>query len=485
MSPFQHGEVFVTDDGAETDLDLGHYERFIDENLSKYSTVTTGRIYSEVLDRERKGDFLGGTIQVVPHITNAIKAKIELAATAAKAEILVIEIGGTVGDIEGEPFLEALRQMRMEKGKENVISVHLTLLPYLAASNELKTKPTQLSVREMLRSGVQPDVILCRADKDIPKELLEKIARFCNVEPAAVIPAPTVASIYEVPLTLQAHGITKVLEHKMQLKEVNPKLTEWRKMVENIAAAETEVTIGLCGKYNHLDDAYLSVLESVKSAAFALKHRAKIVWIDTEKIEQDDAESWKKLKSCQGLCVPGGFGKRGTEGKILVAKYAREKKVPYLGLCLGAQIMGIEFARNVCKLQDATSEEFDPKAKHQIVHFLADQSEARAKGGTMRLGAWPCIVKKGSKAHKAYGAINISERHRHRYEFNNAYREVLEQHGFMISGTSPDGGLVEIVEVEKHPFMVGSQFHPEFKSRPNRPHPLFAAFLEAIVAQES
>lgn len=484
MSPFQHGEVFVTDDGAETDLDLGHYERFIDENLSRYSTVTTGKIYSEVLEKERKGDFLGRTIQVVPHITDAIVEKVERAAKESKAEILIVEIGGTVGDIEGEPFLEALRQMRMEKGAENVLCVHLTLLPYLEAAGELKTKPTQLSVREMRRTGIQPDILLCRADRSIPEELTQKISRFCNVEESAVIPAETVSTIYEVPLRLQKYGITKVLERKMKLEEVSPRLGSWKKMVQNIHDATEEIVIGLCGKYTDLDDAYLSVLEALKSAAFANNRIAKIVWIDTEEIEQGSKEEWKKLKSCGGVCVPGGFGKRGTEGKIAVAKYARENKVPYLGLCLGSQIMALEFARNVCGIEDANSEEFDATATNQIIHFLPGQNEELHKGGTMRLGVWPCTLKKETKAHAAYGRKNITERHRHRYEFNNAFRKEFEEKGFIISGTSPDDTLVEIVEIADHPFMLGSQFHPEFTSRPNRPHPLFSAFVEAIITPE-
>ncbi len=482
MSPFQHGEVFVTDDGAETDLDLGHYERFIDENLAGYSTVTTGRVYSEVLEKERKGDFLGRTIQVVPHITDAIQEKVEQAAEKANAEIIIAEIGGTVGDIEGEPFLEAIRQMRMRKGGENVISVHLTLLPYLEAAGELKTKPTQLSVREVRKAGIQPDIIICRADRIIPKELLQKISQFCSVEEEAVIPAQTVQSIYEVPICLQEYGITKVLEKKMNLKQIHPRLTEWRKMLHNIQKTSQEIRIGLCGKYNELDDAYLSVIEAIKSAAFANKRKASILWIDTEKLEKKNKTEWKTLKKCDGICVPGGFGKRGTEGKILVAKYARENNIPYLGLCLGAQIMGIEFAKNVCGLQGATSEEFDATAKHQIIHFLPGQSDQKAKGGTLRLGAWPCVLKKGTKAYKAYKKRNISERHRHRYEFNNDYREILQKNGFYISGDSPDGNLVEIVEIKTHPFMLGSQFHPEFKSRPNRPHPLFNAFLKAAIS---
>ncbi len=479
MSPFQHGEVFVTDDGAETDLDLGHYERFIDENITKFSTVTTGKVYREVLDRERKGDYLGGTIQVVPHIVDEIKARIVAAADATKADILVVEIGGTVGDIEGEPFLEAIRQIRQERGKENAISVHLTLLPYLAGSKELKTKPTQLSVRDIRRAGIQPEIIIARADQEIPQELLLKIAKFCNTREDAVIAAPTVSSIYEVPLIFEEQNIATVLERELHLPKIKSKMADWRKMVDKIKNAEEVIRIGMAGKYNGLEDAYLSVIESTKFAAYAIDRKVEIVWIDTEKIEKGVKKEWTKVESVAGLLVPGGFGTRGIEGKIAIAKYARENQIPYLGLCLGSQIMAIEFARNVLGIKGATSEEFSPRAKHKIVHFLPGQSESIKKGGTLRLGAWPCTIKKDTLAHKCYKETKISERHRHRYEFNTAYQKQFEASGFAFSGLSPDGKLVEIVEITDHPFMIGSQFHPEFLSRPQRPHPLFAGFLKA------
>ena len=482
MSPFQHGEVFVTDDGAETDLDLGHYERFIDENLTQLSNVTTGRIYTEVLSKERNGDYLGRTIQIVPHITNMIKNKIHKASSESKADILIVEIGGTVGDIEGEPFLEAIRQMRSELGKENVLSVHLTLLPYLAASKELKTKPTQLSVRELRRIGIQPDIILTRADTNkISKELLRKISSFCDVEENAVIPAPTVNSIYEVPLNLEKSNITQIISKKLKLKTKTPDIKEWEEMVKKIKLTKTPLKIGLAGKYNDLDDAYISVSEALKSAGYFFDRKVEIVWIDAEKIEDNDSEIWDLLKGCFGVVVPGGFGARGIEGKIIVAQYCREHKVPYLGLCLGSQIMAIEAARNLAGLEDANSEEFNQKTAHKIVNFLPDQFEGRAKGGTLRLGAWPCKIKKGTKAYKAYKTETISERHRHRYEFNNQYKDKLEEAGIIISGTSPNGKLMEIIEIKNHPFMVGSQFHPEFKSRPNRPHPLFRDFIKATL----
>jgi CTP synthase len=485
MSPFQHGEVYVTDDGAETDLDLGHYERFIDEPMSKLSTVTTGQIYQSVLSKERKGDFLGKTIQVVPHITNAIKDRMKEAASKSGAQIMLVEIGGTVGDIEGEPFLEALRQMRAELGGNRIFHVHLTLLPYLEASKELKTKPTQLSVRELRRIGLQPDMILARADKKIPNDLLDKISHFCGVDRRAVIPAQTVNSIYDVPLRYQQHGMAEIIAERLELGTVKPDMKQWEEGEKRYLKAEEEISIALVGKYTHLDDAYLSVIESIKSAAVFEKRKAKVVWVDSEKLEENDPESWKKLKECAGMIVPGGFGKRGIEGKVMAAKYAREHKMPYLGLCLGSQIMTIEFARATLKDPQITSEEFDeegkfPKGKY-VVHFLPGQYKERSKGGTLRLGAYPCKLKPGSKAAKAYGVTEISERHRHRYEFNNDYRKRLEENGMVISGDSPKGDLMEIVEIKDHPFMVGSQFHPEFKSRPHRPHPLFAAFMEAAV----
>ncbi|MDD5623494.1 MAG: CTP synthase [Candidatus Peribacteraceae bacterium] len=485
MSPFQHGEVFVTDDGAETDLDLGHYERFIDEPLSKLSSVTTGQVYSNVLARERKGDFLGGTIQVVPHITNEIKCRILEAAEKSGAQIMMIEIGGTVGDIEGEPFLEAVRQLKSELGPERIFHVHLTLLPYLKGSKELKTKPTQHSVGELRRHGLQPDLILARADYKIAPELLKKISRFCDVREEAVIPALTVNSIYDVPLNYQKCDIARIIGEKLKLKKPMPDMSEWERGQKRHEAATGAVPIALVGKYTHLEDAYLSVIEAIKTAAVHRGHKAEIVWIDSEKLEQKDEETWKMLKSCKGMVVPGGFGIRGVEGKIAAAHYARTHGIPYLGLCLGAQILSIEFARSMLGDPELTSEEFDEKGKlprsKYVVHFLPGQHAGRAKGGTLRLGAYQCTLKKGTKAYEAYGTKEISERHRHRYEFNNALRKHLEAKGLVVSGEWPEANIMEIIEVEGHPFMLGSQFHPEFKSRPHRPHPLFAAFMKAAV----
>jgi CTP synthase len=485
MSPFQHGEVFVLDDGAETDLDLGHYERFIDIPLSGHCSITTGKVYSEVLAEEREGKYLGGTIQIVPHITKKIIEKIESAAKKMKTDILVCEIGGTVGDIEGEPFLEVVRQMRSKYGTEQVLSMHVTLLPYLVASNELKTKPTQLSVRELRRLGISPDIIFLRADARIPKKILKKVAYFCDVAEKAVIPAETVHSIYEVPVRFNNFNLADIVAQKLKLKKPRVKFTSWEKGIEKMKNIKDSISIGLAGKYNELDDAYLSVIEATKSAGFFHGKKAHIEWIDTEKIEQDDARELQRLEKVQGLIVPGGFGNRGIEGKIKVASHCRTQKKPYLGLCLGSQIMAIEFARNILKIKDATSEEFDEekKSRHHVVHFIPEQRKILKKGGTMRLGAYPCVLKKGTLAHKVYQETKISERHRHRYEFNNAYRERFEKNGFMISGISPDRSLVEIVEIADHPYMIGSQFHPEFKSRPFRPHPLFRGFVGAIVKQ--
>lgn len=490
MSPFQHGEVFVTDDGAETDLDLGHYERFVDAPMSRLSTVTTGQIYQSVLSRERHGEYLGKTIQVVPHITDAIKDRMKQAAKQSGADIMLIEIGGTVGDIEGEPFLEAVRQMRSELGSDRVFHVHLTLLPFLAASKELKTKPTQLSVRELRRIGLQPDMILARADMTIPPDLLDKISHFCGVERRAVIPAPTVNSIYDVPMNFQSFGMAQIIGEKLGLGRLKPNMKEWEDGRKRFEKAHSHpIHIALVGKYTHLDDAYLSVLEAIKSAAVFVGRHAKIEWIDSEKLEKKDVDTWKRLKACAGIVVPGGFGKRGIEGKILAANYARTSKTPYLGLCLGSQLMTIEFARDVLKNPKLTSEEFDEEGRltpdQYVVHFLPGQSKEKSKGGTLRLGAYPCKLKKGSQAHKAYAVLEISERHRHRYEFNNDYRSALEKAGLVISGDSPKGDLMEIVEIADHPFMVGSQFHPEFKSRPHKPHPLFAAFLKAAVTSRT
>jgi CTP synthase len=496
MSPFQHGEVFVTDDGAETDLDLGHYERFIDEPMSRLSTVTTGQIYQEVLNRERRGDFLGGTIQVVPHITDAIKKRIVEAAEKSGADIMMVEIGGTVGDIEGEPYLEAIRQLRQELGGQRIFHIHLTLLPYLQASKELKTKPTQHSVRELLRNGLQPDMILARADQKIPDELLAKISKFCSVPREAVIPAPTVQSIYDVPLNFQQHDVAGFIGRRLALGTLTPDMREWEEGRKRYMKATGQIHIALVGKYTGLDDAYLSQVEAIKAAAVFEGKRAVIEWIDSEKLEKKNAEAWAKLKKSAGIIVSSGFGKRGIEGKIAAANYARTKKIPYLGLCLGSQIMAIEFARAVTGDSKLTSQEFDEEGKlgasRYVVHFLPGQHKDRDKGGTLRLGAYQCEVMPGTKAWSAYVhsqfsipnsqfPINISERHRHRYEFNKAFKDTLEKHGFVFSGIWKQTGLAEIVEVRDHPFMVGSQFHPEFQSRPHRPHPLFWAFMKAAV----
>ncbi len=483
MSPFQHGEVFVTEDGGETDLDLGHYERFIDTNLTKESSVTTGKIYSEVLDKERKGLYLGKTIQIVPHITNCIQEKIIEAAKKSKCDVMVVEIGGTVGDIEGLPYLEAIRQMRYKMGQENTFFVHLTLLPYLAAAKELKTKPTQASVRELRSIGIQPDMIITRADHPIQKELLSKIALFCDVDEEYVVPAETVSSIYEVPLTFHEYNVTKLVARKLHLGDLKPKLTEWKKMVEKIHAKKSAIKIALVGKYTGLDDAYISVIESLKIACYNADRHLELHWISAEKLEEKDKKTWEMLKKVDGILVPGGFGIRGTEGKIMAAKYARENKVPYLGLCLGMQIMSIEFARSALKNNKITSEEFDEDnsfgKENHIIHFMSDQSHEKDKGGTLRLGSYKCKIKKNTKTFQQYKSEMIEERHRHRYEFNNVFRKQLEEKGLIFAGTNPEQDLVEIIEIQDHPFMVGCQFHPEFKSRPNKPHPLFKGFIEA------
>ena len=480
MSPFQHGEVFVLDDGGETDLDLGHYERFIDVPLTAHCSLSSGRVYSEVLTEEREGKYLGGTIQVVPHITGKIMSKVEETAQELGVDVLVVEIGGTVGDIEGEPFLEIIRQMKNKYGT-NLLTQHVTLLPYLAASKELKTKPTQLSVRELRRLGIQPDMIFCRADVKIPKALLKKVAYFCDVAEKAVIPAETVKSIYEIPLRFQRCGLGNIIAEKLDLGTLAFDLDEWEAGVNKLLNTKEELIIGLAGKYNDLDDAYLSVIEAAKSAGFYHDKKVKIEWIDTEKIEAQDEKEWDKLKQVAGIIVPGGFGDRGIEGKIKVAEFCRTTGKPYLGLCLGSQIMAIEFARNVLGIADATSEEFDEagKSKNHVICFIPEQKTIRKKGGTMRLGAYDCAIEKGSLAHEIYGATLISERHRHRYEFNASFLKHFENTDFVISGRHPGSDLVEIVENKKHPYMIASQFHPEFLSRPFRPHPLFRDFVEA------
>jgi CTP synthase len=482
MSPFQHGEVFVTDDGSETDLDLGHYERFIDVSLSELSTVTTGRIYGEVLDKERRGGFLGRTIQIIPHITNAIQDKITQAAESSGCDVMLVEIGGTVGDIEGLPFLEAIRQLRYKLGQHNTCFVHLTLLPYLEASKELKTKPTQASVRELRSIGIQPDLILTRADRPIKKEHLKKIALFCDVEEKYVIPAETIKSIYEVPLRLQRYGITELIAGKLNLGKIKPNLKEWEQVLDRINAKKKPLKIALVGKYNGLDDAYISVLESLKIACYHEGRELDLIWVSSEKLEKKDKKAWDELKKVKGIVVPGGFGIRGTEGKIMAAKYARENKIPYLGLCLGMQIMVIEFARHVLGNNKITSEEFDEDEKlsrdNYVIHFLPGQNKNSKKGGTLRLGTYPCKLDKNSKTYQLYKKTNIDERHRHRYEFNDIYKKDLEKHGMLFSGINPAQNLVEISEIKDHPFMIGCQFHPEFKSRPNNPHPLFRGFIK-------
>jgi len=482
MSPFQHGEVYVTDDGTETDLDLGHYERFIDTSLSKLSNLTTGRVYEKVLQGERSGSYLGKTIQIVPHITNEIKDYIRKAAKETKADFLLVEIGGTVGDIEGEPFLEALRQFHNEMGDENVMFVHLTLLPYLKASGELKTKPTQMSVREMYRRGIQPDIILARSDKKIAKEEIDKIAMFADIAPEAVIPALTVRSIYEVPLLYEKkYHISDIIYKKLKLAKKKPKLDKWQSLVKKIKTTKKTLAIGLVGKYNENIDAYISVVESLKSACYHNGVRLDLVWIHSGKLEKGDKSEKRKLDKVHGIVVPGGFGYRGVEGKIMAARYAREKKKPYLGLCLGMQVATIDFARHVLEEKDVNSTEFDAKTKNPVIHILPGHTADEDKGGTLRLGAYPCVLDKKSLSYKAYKMNKISERHRHRYEFNMDYKDTLEKGGMRFAGLSPDKKLVEIIELKDHPYYVASQFHPEFKSRPLRPHPLFRDFIKAAV----
>ncbi len=482
MNPYQHGEVYVLEDGTETDLDLGHYERFLDVNLNAESNMTTGQAYQEVIAKERKGTFLGKTIQIIPHITDAIKKRIYSTAKSSNANFLIMEIGGTVGDIEGEPFLEAARQLHQEVGNQNVLFVHVALLPYLKTSHELKTKPVQASVRELRRLGIQPEIIIARADYPIKKEHLEKVSLFCDVPVKAVIPAQTSKSIYEVPLNLERHGISDIIFSQFQIKTQKPNLSSWKTLVRRIQHPTKSVRIGMVGKYTELGDAYLSVLEALKSATYYHNAKLKLEWIDAEKIEKKDKKEWATLQSVDGIVIPGGFGSRGIEGKISAAGYARTHNVPFLGLCLGMQIAVIEFARSVLKLKGANSTEFDEKTKDPVIHIMSEQEKKLMKqeyGASMRLGSWPCVLSKGSLALKAYGAPRVLERHRHRYEFNNVYREQIEEAGMSITGVSPDKLLVEIVELKDHPWFVGVQFHPEFQSRPIRPHPLFRDFLHA------
>jgi CTP synthase len=481
MSPYQHGEVFVTEDGAESDLDLGHYERFIDRNVTRASNLTTGQIYNAVIAKERRGDYLGATVQVIPHVTNEIKERIHRVAREQQAELVVVEVGGTVGDIESLPYLEAIRQFRNDVGRNNVMYIHLTLLPRVA-TGELKTKPTQHSVKELRSIGIQPDVLIARADEPIDEDLREKIALFCDVKTDNVISEPNAWSIYAVPLMLEEAGLGRIVVEELGLKEraAEPDLVEWRFLVDRIRNARIPLTIGMVGKYIELPDAYLSVAESVKHASWAAGCNVKLVWIDSEKLERDrDVEP---LIGLDGIVVPGGFGYRGIEGKVQAVRFGRERKVPTLGLCMGMQCMVIELARTALGTEDANSTEFDAFTPHPVIDLLPEQRDIADKGGTMRLGSYPCVLEAGSLAGRAYGQPIVLERHRHRYEFNNSYRELLAAHGMKFSGLSPDGRLVEIVEIPDHPFYLGTQFHPEFKSRPNRPHPLFASFVDAALA---
>ncbi|MGM9619402.1 MAG: CTP synthase [Oscillospiraceae bacterium] len=477
MSPYQHGEVYVTEDGAETDLDLGHYERFIDEDLNQYSNLTTGKVYWEVLNRERRGEYLGSTVQVIPHITDAIKSFVYRVGKETDADVVITEIGGTIGDIESQPFLEAVRQISLEVGRENSLFIHVTLVPYLKGSGEHKSKPTQHSVKELQGMGINPDIIVLRCDEPLEADIFRKIALFCNVERDCVIENMTLPILYEVPLMMEKAHFSAIVCRKLGLDTPEPELGEWERLVEAIRNRSDTVRIGLVGKYVQLHDAYLSVAEALQHAGYALGRRVKIDWIDSERLTPENCDGL--LGGLDGILVPGGFGSRGVEGMILAAQYARERQIPYLGICLGMQVAVIEFARHRAGLSDADSGEFSPLCAHKVIDFMPGQSDEIDKGGTLRLGSYPCVIRPGSTMAACYGEENIRERHRHRYEFNNDYRALLEQAGLCISGVSPDGRLVETVELTEHPFFVGVQFHPEFKSRPNRPHPLFYGFVKA------
>ena len=496
MSPYQHGEVFVTDDGAETDLDLGHYERFIDINLTKNSNTTTGKVYWSVLNKERKGDYLGSTVQVIPHITNEIKERVYAVAEVDKADVVITEVGGTVGDIESLPFLEAIRQVKKEVGKNNVLYIHVTLLPYIAAAGELKTKPTQHSVKELRAIGIQPDILVCRTEQAIPKDMKKKIALFCDVDESAVIENRTAKSIYEVPLMMRDENLDKIVLEKLNMNLSPAKMNEWEKMIFKIHHPERKVKIAVVGKYVELPDAYISVTEALHHAGIENSAAVKIQWVNAEKIESNDIDLDEVFSGCKGILVPGGFGDRGIEGKIKAINYARVNKVPFFGLCLGMQCAAIEFARNVCNLSDANSTELNPESENPVIALMDSQIKVTNKGGTMRLGAYPCKVVENTLTFAAYSKVVenagnckidenniIFERHRHRFEFNNRFRDIFAKNGMIISGTLPDNSLVEIIELEKslHNWFVGCQFHPELKSRPNHPHPLFRDFVNAAL----
>ena len=477
MSPYQHGEVFVTEDGAETDLDLGHYERFIDVNLGQYSNVTAGRVYSSIIEKERRGDYLGGTVQVIPHVTNEIKSRVLLAGESSDADVVITEIGGTTGDIESLPFLEAIRQIRSDLGRENVCYIHCTLLPYIKAAGEMKTKPTQQSVKELRGLGIQPDIIVVRNELALTDELRAKISLFCDIPKQNVIESRDVSNLYQLPLNLKAQKIDDIVLKHFNLTAKEADMEEWTSLVERVDNLKDEVRIALVGKYVELHDAYISVVESLKHAGYKHNSKVKIDWIQSEDITEENVHEY--LKEADGILVPGGFGDRGVEGKITTIKYARENKIPFFGICLGMQLAAVEFARNVCGLTGAHSSELDPNTPYPIINLLPDQENVVEMGGTLRIGSYPCTLTEGSQAHKEYGEINITERHRHRYEFNNFYRERLTNKGLVLSGVSPDGRLVEIVELPEHPWFVAGQFHPEFKSRPEKAHPLFAGFIKA------
>ena len=479
MSPYQHGEVYVTEDGAETDLDLGHYERFIDENLNKFSNLTTGKVYWNVLNKERRGEYLGSTVQVIPHVTNEIKEFVYSVAKKTDADVVITEIGGTIGDIESQPFLEAVRQISLEVGQENSLFIHVTLVPFLRGSDEHKSKPTQHSVKELQGMGVKPDIIILRCDEPLESSIFQKIAMFCNVKPDCVIENITLPELYEAPIMLEKSNFSAIVCRELGINAPEIDLSDWNAMLERIHSRSKQVTIGLVGKYVQLHDAYLSVAEALRHAGYAHGAAVSIKWIDSETVnEQNVAEI---LEDCSGVIVPGGFGNRGIEGKIITANYCRAHNLPYLGICLGMQVAVIAFARYVAGMQDANSGEFDPDSAHKVIDFLPDQSDETDKGGTLRLGAYPCRIVPGTQMHRVYGKLDISERHRHRYEFNNDFRDALTAAGLTISGTSPDHYIVETVELEDNDFYIGVQYHPEFKSRPNKPHPLFLGLVEAAL----
>lgn len=479
MSPYQHGEVYVTEDGAETDLDLGHYERFIDEDLNKYSNLTTGKVYWNVLNKERRGEYLGSTVQVIPHITNEIKDFVYRVGKKTDADVVITEIGGTIGDIESQPFLEAVRQISLEVGRENSLFIHVTLVPFLRGSDEHKSKPTQHSVKELQGMGIRPDIIVLRCDEPLEESIFKKISMFCNVKPDCVIENITIPYLYEAPLMLEKSNFSSIVCRELNINAPNADLAEWTQLVEKIKNRSKSVRIGLVGKYVQLHDAYLSVAEAMRHAGYTLDTHIKIDWIDSEQLTLETYEN--RLAELDGIIVPGGFGGRGIEGMILAARYARENGLPYFGICLGMQIAVIEYARNVCGINDANSGEFDEICRNKVIDFMPGQSDNIDKGGTLRLGAYPCVIAEGTTMERCYGTKTISERHRHRYEFNNDYRDVLTENGLTLSGMSPDGRLVETVEICNRPFYLGVQYHPEFKSRPNRPQPLFKGFIEAAL----